>query len=456
MTFDIVTTMVIKKLEENKIEMMKTAICRDFYLSCKKKTDLKIGMELERLPIYKNSYQAVDYFGANGMYRFLRQLAYNDEWRYITDLNFINGLKKSDTTITLEPGGQCEYSLSPCDNLFQLKNQVESLDNKVLPILDFLGISMLEYPITPLTDGRNIEIIPKRRYQTMAKYMNGERCFSMMRETAGIQVSLDYTDEIDAMQKYKIAMMISPFITAIFANSPIRCGKITGYKSTRALAWLNTDEKRCGLVSEKIFDHKQNFSFSDYVNKVFSVPLLFIQRDNKIIEIGGKIDFEQFALNGWQEHSATREDYDLHATLFFPEVRLKNIIEVRNQDCQKGALKYSIPALYKGIFYNSDSIQNIFELLKIFSYKDFQELRYNVPKSALDTKIGKKRVLDYAKNILNIAFQGLVKLQNDEEKFLEPIMELTYDGLCPADIILKEWEKSKHNMSDFIEYVRLK
>lgn len=456
MTFDIVTTMAIKKLEENKIDILKTAICRDFYLSCKPKSELKIGLELERLPVYKNSHRAVDYFGANGLYRFLRQLAYNDEWRYITDLTFINGLKKGDTTITLEPGGQTEYSLTPKKTIFELKNEIETLDNKILPILDFLGISMLEYPISPVTDGKDIEIIPKRRYQTMVKYMNGKRCFSMMRETAGIQAAIDYTDEIDAMKKYKIAMMLSPFVTAIFANSPIRCGKTTGYKSTRALAWLKTDENRCGLVSEKIFDHKENFTFADYVNAVFGVPMLFIQRENKIIEIGGKMTFEQFFQNGYEGINALREDYDLHSTLFFPEVRLKNIIEIRNQDCQTGDLKYSIPALYKGIFYSSDSTQDVFDLLKRLSFADFQNLRNDVPKTALETKVGNKKVLDYAKVILNIAFQGLIRLQTGEEKFLEPIMELTYDGLCPADIILKEWKNSNRDMTKLIEYVRLK
>ncbi len=456
MTFDIVTTMTIKKIENNRTDILKTEICRDFYGACKLKNNHKIGLEIERLPVYKNSNSAVDYFGANGMYRLLRQMAYNDEWKYITDLNFINGIKKGNTTITLEPGGQTEYSLTPQYSIFEIKKEVETLDSKIKPILEFLGISMLEYPISPFTDGNEIEIIPKRRYQTMAKYMTGEKCFSMMRETAGIQVSLDYTDEIDAIKKYKVAMMLSPFTTSIFANSPIRCGKITGYKSTRALAWLKTDENRCGLVSPKLFNHNENFSFLDYINAVFQVPLLFIQRDNKIIEIGGKINFENFVEKGWENFTSEKEDYNLHSTLFFPEVRLKNIIEIRNQDTQFGDMKYAIPALYKGIFYNPETLQNIFDILKRLKYEDFMYLRNDVPKHALNTKIGNKKLLDYAKIILNIAYQGLIKQATGEEKFLEPIMELIYDGLCPADLILKDWKNSKHNISKLIEQVRLK
>ena len=323
--------MAINKLEQNKTEAMKTDICRDFYLSCKQKSALKIGMELERLPVYKTNGEAVSYFGPNGMYRLLRQIAYNDEWQYITDLTFINGIKKGVSTITLEPGGQTEYSLEAKKTIFELKQDIDAVDVKIKPILDFLGISMLEYPITPITDGKNIEIIPKRRYQTMAKYMPGKHCFSMMRETAGIQVAVDYTDEIDAMQKLKTAILLSPFVTAIFASSPIRCGKNTGYKSNRAAAWIDTDESRCGLISEKLFDNKYSFTFQDYVNAVFDVPLLFVQREHKIIEIGASMSFNDFVKNGFGDIKATREDYNLHSTLFFPEVRLKNIMAGKQQ-----------------------------------------------------------------------------------------------------------------------------
>lgn len=448
--------MTTKKLEQNLTDSMKTDICRDFYLSCKPKTNFKTGIELERLPVYKATNKATDYFGANGMYRLLRQIAYNDEWQYITDLTFINGLKKGDATITLEPGGQTEYSLAPRKTIFELKKDIENLDAKIKPILDFLGISLLEYPITPLTDGKNIEIIPKRRYQTMAKYMPGKKCYSMMRETAGIQVAIDYADEIDAMKKYKIAMMLSPFVTAIFANSPIRCGKDTGYKSYRASAWTDTDESRCGLVSSKIFNHKETFSFADYVNAVFDVPVIFAQRDEKIIDMGARLTFKEFIQNGFNGLKATREDYNLHSSLFFPEVRLKNIIEIRNQDCQAGDLKYAIPALFKGILYNSDAIEEVFCTLKNLSYEDYKYLRINVPKTALNTKIQNKKVLDYAKIILNIAFRSLSKMETGEEKLLEPIMNLTYDGLCPADIILQEWQKNNHNIEKLIESVRLK
>ena len=78
----------------------------------------------------------------------------------------------------------------------------------------------------------------------------------MMRETAGIQVGMDFCDEQDAMRKFRLALKLSPVVSAIFSNSPVRNGKLTKYKSYRALSWLSTDNARCGLVSPKIFKKK--------------------------------------------------------------------------------------------------------------------------------------------------------------------------------------------------------
>jgi len=35
-------------------------------------------------------------------------------------------------------------------------------------------------------------------------------------------------------------------------------------------------------------------------------------------------------------------------------------------------------------------------------------------------------------------------------------MELIKDGLCPADLILKEWNKNKQNINSLINYVKIK
>ncbi len=73
------------------------------------------------------------------------------------------------------------------------------------------------------------------------------------------------------------------------ANSPIYNGKISGYKSYRALSWLFTDNNRCGFIDKKIFEKGAEFSFSDYIDVLLDIPVLFIVRGGNMIEINQRL-----------------------------------------------------------------------------------------------------------------------------------------------------------------------
>ena len=47
---------------------------------------------------------------------------------------------------------------------------------------------------------------------------------------------------------------------------------------------------------------------------------------------------------------------------------------------------------------------------------------------------------DIAKEILYIAEKSLIEQDLGEEIFLEPIKDFTSNGICPADIILRNWD----------------
>ena len=102
-------------------------------------------------------------------------------------------------------------------------------------------------------------------------------------------------------------------------------------------------------------------------------------------------------------------------------------------------MQYSILAIYKGILYNKSAIEEIEDLFKNYDYRDFSELRYNVPKNAMNTKIGNNYIKEIAKDILYIAEKSLIEMDTGEEKFLEPIKEYVDAGICPADVIIRNW-----------------
>ena len=420
---------------QTKEKLEKYEIIKLFTSDCKTDNDLNVGIEYERLPIYLETAKAVPYDGNFGICNFLRSFAKTENWDYITDDYNIIGLKQGHDTITLEPGCQTELSIKPEKTIDELKNKIDFLNKKLEPVLEKFNIKLLEYGVSPLSTHKNINLIPKRRYKIMAQYLWGILSDVMMRETAGIQGTFDFKDEEDAMRKFKTANKLVPFITAMFANSPIRGGVETGYKTFRALSWLNTDNDRCGFCGKMADD----FSFEQYIDNVLKSPIIFINRNGIPVEIKGKINFEEFMQKGFGDFDAEIEDFELHANLYFPEVRLRNFIEIRNHDCVGKNMIYSVLAIYKGILYNDSAMDEIEELLSKFTYNDFAELRYNVPKNALSARIGNIEAGEIAKEILYIAEKSLIEMNTREEKFLEPIKELTLEGLCPADIILRNW-----------------
>jgi glutamate--cysteine ligase len=175
-------------------------------------------------------------------------------------------------------------------------------------------------------------------------------------------------------------------------------------------------------------------SFRDYVNKLLDTPMIFINREGQTVSLNGKMTFKQFMNTGYEGFRANIEDWKLHANLYFPEVRLRNFIEIRNHDCVGGGLQYSIPAFYKGIMYNSDALNEAGKILGRYFYQEINELRYNVPKYGIEAKIRKQKVSDICKELINISYESLLKQGLDEEKFLEPIIELLNKNKTPADI----------------------
>ena len=89
-----------------------------------------------------------------------------------------------------------------------------------------------------------------------------------------------------------------------------------------------------------------------------------------------------------------------------------------------------------------------------FEYEDFENLRLNTPIYGLDYKIKNYELSDIVKEIFYIAY-GSLKLTN-EEKYLEPILELIEDKITPADIIIKNFNGIwQGNLDKFIKYAQI-
>lgn len=416
----------------------------------------RTGIEFEKLPVLNDSFKAAPYLQVK---KFLESFKDNT-WQGVYENGALLGLKGSNASISLEPGSQTEISLNPVKNLLDAQKSLAVYNQKTSQIAQQFGIKWLGYGIQPVSTYRNINIIPKKRYEYMTKYLPtvAKRPLVMMRETSGIQASFDYKNEEDAMSKFSFALKFSPIVSAMFANSPVRNGRLTKFKSNRAASWLDTDNDRCGLVSPKAFS--DDFSFDDYVQILLDVPMIFIEREIDGVKTAVRVEnctFRQFLKDGYLGFFANMQDWETHLSLYFPDVRFKSYIEIRNHDNQCADLICAVPALWKGLIYNQDAMNAAKGIIKQFTYFDFAYLRKKTPQYGLNMKIKGVKLADIARELVEISYESLKSFGSGEEILLEPLKSLAAKGLTPADIIIDKWKNEWNcDIAKLVEYSVLK
>lgn len=411
--------------------------------------DSKFGLEYERLSLDKKTLKTADYKTvANIISDYARIL----NWDILYDTETIIGAKDdSGNSISLEPGCQMEISLKPEENILDIDINLTKYTSLLDKIADIYDVHFLGYGISPLSNVDEISLLNKRRYKIMDSYLPncpyGELCTKMMRQTAGIQINVDYKDSTDAYYKLKFLNLIMPFVSGLFANSPVESNSLSDYKSKRSYVWQYTGKDRCNLFYSDIFSgfNREKNVFRNYIKSILNVPMIFIERDNSIIPINGKIDFNQYLKTGYNGHFATMDDYILHQSLCFPDVRLKKCIEIRNHDSADCASALALCALYKGLLKNDTEF-----LLKQFSYlktAKVSEYFKNSAKHGLDFQVTNSK--DGWNIVLDLFKLSLNSLSAKEKLYLNPILEMIKARKTKADILIDYGFKSAKEIFDY-------
>ena len=404
----------------------------------------RVGTEYEKVGIDRRTAKAIPYFGKRGVEFILRELIERFGWEPEEQDGHIIALSRGNAQITLEPGGQIELSGEPCDSIHCTYAEFTQHIRELLEVAEPLDIVFLGLGMQPVSRLDEIEWVPKKRYRIMAPYMLkvgalGQR---MMKQTATVQANIDFTDEKDAMAKFRTGMGLTPLIIGMFANSPISEGQLNGYRSFREHIWTGTDKARSGLLR---FAFAPDVSFRHYVEYALDVPMYFIIRNHNYIDVTG-VTFRQFLKNGHKGERATLEDWNDHLTTLFPETRIKRYIEVRSADSQPPDLMPALSAIIKGAFYDADCLQAAWDLVKGWSWDERMQVYLDSHRDALGARVRRYALLDLAKELFQIAWEGLTRQKvlndkgEDETIYLNTLKTLLFQGKCPADILVEKWE----------------
>ena len=417
---------------------------------CKVKEDWRIGTEHEKFGFKKKDLSPITF---DDIQKIFSELCSKYKWEKIIENRKIIGLKKDETSITLEPGGQIELSGAPVKNLFETCKEVNLHQDELNAVcrnyeIEFMGIGVL--PKWKLSD---LKLMPKKRYEIMSKYMPlvGEMGLDMMKRTTTIQANFDFASESDMKKKFRVAQSIQPVIIALYANSPFIEGRLTEFLSYRSHIWTKTDNDRCGLLP---FIYEDDFSFERYVDYLLDVPMYFIVRNNKYIDFSGK-NFKQFLEKKIKLDKLIEpemKDWEIHLTTVFPEVRLKSFIELRGADGGPWSRVCALPAFWTGILYDEEILDQVSSIIKSWSYDQIRNFYKDVRINGFNSYTpDKENLKNFSKKIIDLSSIGLKKrnIENagkTEDSFLEPLFEIIKSGESPAlkwkKLYLNQWSNN--------------
>jgi len=366
----------------------------------------QVGMELERMGRDAERGEPIPYEGAPASVRaaleHLREARGGDP---IFEGEHLIGLDGPWGTISLEPGGQVEWSSRPRSSLAALRADLDGHAAAMRAAGAALGIDWLDTGVDPRLPVERMPWMPKARYNIMRPFLGarGRLAHRMMTQTASIQCAYDFDDAEDWTRKFKAAALLAPLATALFANSPRVDGAESGYRSYRQAIWQETDPARCGLP-DVVF--APGFGIAPWLDWVLRVPTIFRHRARGLVPAGGVPFLELLERGGCD--AMGDEDWETHISTVFTEVRCYTYLEVRSADVQPDHHAMAVPTFWTGLLYHDDALTAALELGREIDHAErWREAMRSAARDGLDGRAGSRPLRELAAAALAHAIDGL-------------------------------------------------
>ncbi|RZI31275.1 glutamate-cysteine ligase family protein [Pseudomonas orientalis] len=411
-----------------------------FHRHIKSRTSSLIGLEYELILIDRTTSLSVPFFGVRSLSSIFKGLL-SYGYAPVHDDGLIVGLKRRATVVSLEPGGQMEFSSSPLRLVSDILVELEIFLRELDEVCNRLAISLLPIGFRPFGDVSSVATVPRKRYLHMMPILEKVTGASAgQKMTASMQVSVDYFSERHAGKLLKLGVACQPYIVALFANSPYSAAVSSRYKSHRMHAWTLFDQQRAGIPDFMLSAEFVPNAFEHYVEWALDKPVLFIQREGELIHMND-LSFRDYMRLGARSGGATLQDWVMHLGTLYPEARLKNVVEFRSADTCASPFAASLAAFWKGLAYSEEALDGALDFLggqalNELNIKYAQAAEFGmkgVDSSGISLASGIQRLVELASEGLDC--QGAA---DTEREYLRSLQRMISAGYSPADLMLKD------------------
>ncbi|MET9776939.1 ergothioneine biosynthesis glutamate--cysteine ligase EgtA [Streptomyces sp. NPDC006367] len=264
------------------------------------------------------------------------------------------------SALTVEPGGQLELSSLPAASLMECVDAVSADLDAVRAVLGEDGLALAGLGHDPWR--------PPRRYLRQPRYDAMEACLDregpagryMMCASASVQVCVDAGHEepgpLGHVRRWWLAHQLGAVLVAAFANSPLACGRPTGWRSTRQLRWAQIGTGRAGGPPLDADPRRA------WARHALDAPVMCRRRDGGPWDVPRGLTFREWTR---APSPPSREDLDYHLTTLFPPVRPRGHLELRMIDAQPGDDGWIVPlAVTAALFDDPEASETAYRAVK--------------------------------------------------------------------------------------------
>ncbi len=268
--------------------------------------------------------------------------------------------------VSFEPGGQIEHSTrvhaGASSALADLRAVVHKLEQVFEPEL----FRLVAVGIDPWHTPRDVaQQLDAPRYRAMEHFFakRGPAGAYMMRLSCSLQVNLDQGVGSTLDERWQLANLLSPALTALFTTSP---GEMDGshWASRRARVWQTIDPTRAALPRAFV-DHPEWSPGRQYAEAVLDADVMLVRRGPKDALTGSPgWRFRDWIADGHGELGfPTADDLDYHLTTVFFDVRARGFFEMRAVDALPYCFRPAPVAFLCGLLYDDRARSGALERL---------------------------------------------------------------------------------------------
>lgn len=265
-------------------------------------------------------------------------------------------LQDAHTLITLEPGSQFEVSFLYTRDMDQLKAWYDQAMAPVMKLVETQGADVVWSGGLPTVPADEVRRIDKHRYEYMEAWFarTGNRGREMMKATASVHVSIDYADEADFVRKVRAANILHPLLAFLMSNTPDYAGQDNPDILLRDSIWSDTDPARTG-IPDGLFD--EGFGYQGYADWLEQIPVILMADGGTYVPEPDLTVGQTGEKYGWNKAHIQHL-----LSMAFPDVRVKNFIEIRSADSVKPPYITAYAALIRALFYSRETVDWVLSL----------------------------------------------------------------------------------------------